>query len=630
MNARNLSVFGNFFIVFLIALGTGLTAIFFSKDNLIVFLQLSIIAYFSFLPAWIYLQFISTKGKTLWDEYVLNLYRLRIDHFAYLPQPPTYSLYYHSWKDSHESVSHHYDKTKLENKENNHLWENIYQKKFESLYGVAPVDDFELMGNDFKKLISLKGESLYFMGPVMVATLIISVCWTLVVEPLGVSNMEFMEIAGAEKRFSEIFSFNFQTFKFGILGAYFYILQMLIRRFFQNDLRRNAYVSVIMRYIVVILLVWVMDVLLKNTYLETYTNTLAFVVGVFPHIGWKVIVSLIKLPVKIVVPSLQQDYPLSDLDGLNIWYESRLLEEGIEDMQNLATANLVDLMLNTRIPVERLVDWVDQSILYLHLGTQEKNEAKHRKILRQHGIRNATDLDDIFFNDEGELNTKLTENKISEASLKRIANDPLIHILDSGPNGAPVLLSIIKALKRSPNLYHIRQWKRYSQDQMELFEMIKKDERLQLKLQTEGVIQNMHTELFHLLNGLKEEEAIEAEMSQKIMSPINTYLHDIKNKPLTHIEFINKSDNTLFLLWIDQDKKVIPYTEIRPKASHKQQTFKEHKWVIRKEKEGNTLYEAIGEKEDTQLIFENDRIFKNGKEIREKVPKKKTPAAPKG
>lgn len=263
MNARNLSVFGNFFIVFLIALGTGLTAIFFSKDNLIVFLQLSIIAYFSFLPAWIYLQFISTKGKTLWDEYVLNLYRLRIDHFAYLPQPPTYSLYYHSWKDSHESVSHHYDKTKLENKENNHLWENIYQKKFESLYGVAPVDDFELMGNDFKKLISLKGESLYFMGPVMVATLIISVCWTLVVEPLGVSNMEFMEIAGAEKRFSEIFSFNFQTFKFGILGAYFYILQMLIRRFFQNDLRRNAYVSVIMRYIVVILLVWVMDVLLK-------------------------------------------------------------------------------------------------------------------------------------------------------------------------------------------------------------------------------------------------------------------------------------------------------------------------------------------------------------------------------
>jgi len=72
-----------------------------------------------------------------------------------------------------------------------------------------------------------------------------------------------------------------------------------------------------------------------------------------------------------LVPSLEQTYPLSDLDGLNIWYESRLLEEGIEDMQNLTTVNLVDVMLNTRIPVERLVDWIDQSILFLHLGALE-------------------------------------------------------------------------------------------------------------------------------------------------------------------------------------------------------------------------------------------------------------------
>lgn len=33
-------------------------------------------------------------------------------------------------------------------------------------------------------------------------------------------------------------------------------------------------------------------------------------------------------------------------------------------MQNLATADMVDAMLNPRIPVERLVDWVDQSLLY--------------------------------------------------------------------------------------------------------------------------------------------------------------------------------------------------------------------------------------------------------------------------
>ena len=55
------------------------------------------------------------------------------------------------------------------------------------------------------------------------------------------------------------------------------------------------------------------------------------------------------LPFQFVVPTLRWKYPLSDLDGLNIWYESRLLEEGIEDMQNLATANLVDVILNTSL-----------------------------------------------------------------------------------------------------------------------------------------------------------------------------------------------------------------------------------------------------------------------------------------
>ena len=56
---------------------------------------------------------------------------------------------------------------------------------------------------------------------------------------------------------------------------------------------------------------------------------------------------------------------LSDLDGLTVWDQARLLEEGIEDMHALATANLVDLLLGTRVPVNTLVDWVDQALLYL-------------------------------------------------------------------------------------------------------------------------------------------------------------------------------------------------------------------------------------------------------------------------
>jgi hypothetical protein len=62
------------------------------------------------------------------------------------------------------------------------------------------------------------------------------------------------------------------------------------------------------------------------------------------------------------------------------------------------------LLLQTRIPAPRLVDWIDQAILYLHVGSSDVGEgdetegngtALRRDALRQlnaHGIRTATDL----------------------------------------------------------------------------------------------------------------------------------------------------------------------------------------------------------------------------------------------
>ena len=84
----------------------------------------------------------------------------------------------------------------------------------------------------------------------------------------------------------------------------------------------------------------------------------------------------------VVVPTVTADYPLNQIDGLDLWYEARLLEEGVEDMQNLTTANLVDVMLHTRVPVARLVDWVDQAHLYLHLDRAERGVSERRRVDR--------------------------------------------------------------------------------------------------------------------------------------------------------------------------------------------------------------------------------------------------------
>jgi hypothetical protein len=202
---------------------------------------------------------------------------------------------------------------------------------------------------------------------------------------------------------------------------------------------------------------------------------------------------------------LDIDYPLNQLDGMNIWYEAQLAEENIDDMQNLTTANFVDVVLHTRVPVGRLVDWVDQAFLFLHLdrvehglresrrarqgGTetdqQDHNDGKRqedepttsqpmppeiadlarsqltgssvsagsrggtwtRTLLRQHGIRTATDLLKAFPLNKIDVpadTPKAAEHIHLEAELKQI--------------GAVQLRTLVRVLSEEPGLAPVWNW----------------------------------------------------------------------------------------------------------------------------------------------------------------------------
>jgi hypothetical protein len=78
--------------------------------------------------------------------------------------------------------------------------------------------------------------------------------------------------------------------------------------------------------------------------------------------------------------------PLIALDGIGIYERTRLAEEGITSIQALARHDLVDLMLSSRIPASRLIDWLDQALLYQHVTTADRQQ------LRKAGIRTATEL----------------------------------------------------------------------------------------------------------------------------------------------------------------------------------------------------------------------------------------------
>jgi hypothetical protein len=199
--------------------------------------------------------------------------------------------------------------------------------------------------------------------------------------------------------------------RFAFLGAYFFALQLLFRRYIRRDLRASAYVAVSLRIIISIIAIWVAveviaiapDAILgsdtQKHSVEKFLLVLGFVIGVFPRVGWQVIQSGLKRVGSVLIPSLETQLPLRDLDGLTVWHEARFEEEDIENIPNMATADLVDLFINTRFPADRIIDWVDQAILYTTLGPdQDDDENGIRKRLADFGIRDATSLVETYNN----------------------------------------------------------------------------------------------------------------------------------------------------------------------------------------------------------------------------------------
>jgi hypothetical protein len=330
----------------------------------------------SFLPGWLFVRFLDRRAGVLWDEYVINLHRLGLDDPGNLPEPPRTSCYHADWQaDGGEARAGE---------------RNVYHEKFAAYYGRS------VAGNHAGDR-AVKAEALF---PVFLCTALLAIGWT---AALYAPHVSF----GAHAHGTV-----WEALVFAFLGAYVYFVQMLMRRYFQADLRAGAYVSGYVRVISALLVVTALwAVLPHNAASHSAMVAVAFVVGWFPDVGLRALFRFVARRLRGFVPSLEPAYPLNRLDGLNVWYEGRLLEEGIEDLENLVSANLVDVLLHTRVPVARLVDWLDQAILLIHLpaepvvveqdGLRHKTRSVHatrdtinhpRQALRRCGIRGATDL----------------------------------------------------------------------------------------------------------------------------------------------------------------------------------------------------------------------------------------------
>ena len=221
---------------------------------------------------------------------------------------------------------------------------------------------------------------------------------------------------------------------FAFLGAYFFGIQMMFRRFVRRDLGPNAYMAFANRILLAWIAIWVVLAIYTSLIaaqahvgIQATTATaiaaptelstqwppaiigLAFVIGAFPRMLWQFLNAFVTkvLPIKLVIPAVETKQPLFELDGLTIWHEARLEEEDVENVPNMATVNVVDTLLHTQIPAERLISWIDQAILYSVLGPEPKRvdnqgHITRREHLRKLGIRNATQIVEAWNGSEEE------------------------------------------------------------------------------------------------------------------------------------------------------------------------------------------------------------------------------------
>jgi hypothetical protein len=244
-------------------------------------------------------------------------------------------------------------------------------------------------------------------SPLVVSTLLIGTGWILVLLDGRPPTPDGGRLAGAERLFEPVITPMTAAF----LGAYFLAVQISLRGYVRGDLRPKTYNVITVRILLAVISAWILHELFGSGPMVVAASFLA---GFLPN---TVLHRVREAGGRFTLPGPLrkggargqpagpsddapedpfEDTPLTVLDGMDIYERTRLEEEGITGVQALARHDFVDLILSSRIPIPRLIDWLDQALLFQHAQAAFGQ-------LRAQGIRTATDFLQVFADTHGAL-----------------------------------------------------------------------------------------------------------------------------------------------------------------------------------------------------------------------------------
>jgi len=231
------------------------------------------------------------------------------------------------------------------------------------------------------------------------------------------------------------------------LGSYLWSVQYIFRRLVTIDLPPGAFYSVGLRMIVgsFVALAFhhfivalpsgkigaTVDIVPEGT-LMNMLPVIAFLTGMFPQCALKYIMEYFKFTAS-KPEKRAEELPLDMIEGMTPFHKVRLSEVGIDNVQNLAQASLVELILKTPYRPRQLVDWMAQGRLCLSFKSEVKK-------LRKAGIR--TMLGYKIAGEEGKLDDIAQSTGLDPVYLNNV-----YHIFKDNP--------AIERLAKAENCLHV-------------------------------------------------------------------------------------------------------------------------------------------------------------------------------
>lgn len=180
--------------------------------------------------------------------------------------------------------------------------------------------------------------------------------------------------------------------RFGFLGAYLFAVQLVYRRYTTIDLQPSVYMycaqtllgGLVFNYVAFQALTLLVGTS-EDIVAQGALGIIAFSLGYFPFIAIRWF-SRITYNTLVLQRGRGEFLALEMIDGISDLHETRLREQGIDNVQNLACANLFELLTTTNFNSQQLADWVDQAMLYMYLEPQKI------EVFRGASIRTASDF----------------------------------------------------------------------------------------------------------------------------------------------------------------------------------------------------------------------------------------------